>query len=62
VGEHKDNVVDSFTHKRGVHNLVYVEGYDDIRKSISREKSVVETGVDFLKVTLRKPSSRLSPD
>jgi putative endonuclease len=38
--KHKDNIVDGFTQKRGVHNLVYVEEYDDIRKAISREKQL----------------------
>jgi len=40
VSEHKDNIIDGFTQKRGVHNLVYYEEYDDIRKAISREKQL----------------------
>ncbi|MHC4397851.1 MAG: GIY-YIG nuclease family protein [Planctomycetota bacterium] len=40
VFEHKNNIVDGFTRKRGVHNLVYVEGYDDIRKAITRENQM----------------------
>jgi len=40
VREHKDNIVDGFTQKRSVHNLVYYEEYDDIRKAISREKQL----------------------
>ena len=40
VREHKNNIVDGFTQKRGVHNLVYYEKYDDIRKAISREKQL----------------------
>jgi len=40
VREHKNNIVDGFTKKRGVHNLVYYEEYDDILKAISREKQL----------------------
>ena len=38
--EHKNNIVDGFTQKRVVHNLVYYEEYDDIHKAISREKQL----------------------
>jgi len=58
VGEHKDNIVDGFTQKRGVHT----KGCNGGIAFLSSKKNVVEAGVDFLKVTARKPSSRFSPD
>lgn len=38
VWEHKNNVIQGFTSKYGLHNLVYYEVYDDIENAIKREK------------------------
>jgi len=40
VCEHKNNSIDGFTKNRGIHNLVYFEEYDNIRKAIAREKQL----------------------
>jgi putative endonuclease len=37
VYEHKNDLVDGFTKRHGVHNLMYFEVYDDIREAIHRE-------------------------
>ncbi len=38
VWEHRQNLVEGFTQRYGVHCLVYYEVYDDIRDAIIREK------------------------
>jgi putative endonuclease len=38
VWEHKNNVIDGFTKKYGVHDLVYFEVYDDYWDAANREK------------------------
>ena len=38
VWEHKNDVVEGFTKKYGVHVLVYYELHDDVENAISREK------------------------
>jgi putative endonuclease len=38
VWQHKNNVIDGFTKKYGVHTLVYYEWYDDMESAILREK------------------------
>lgn len=38
VYEHKNNLVEGFTKKYFVHNLVYYEGYNDVYSAIAREK------------------------
>ena len=40
VFEHKQNIVEGFTKKYGVHILVYYEQTDDINASITREKQL----------------------
>ena len=40
VYEHKNNLIQGFTQKYNVHNLVYYEGDDDIYSAIAREKRV----------------------
>jgi len=40
VWEHKNNVVEGFTKKYSVHNLVYFEIYEDIEQAIKREKQL----------------------
>ena len=38
VYEHKNDLIDGFTKKYGVHRLVYYEQYDEIVNAIQREK------------------------
>ena len=40
VFEHRNNLLGGFTAKYGVHDLVYMETYDDIEQAIVREKRV----------------------
>ena len=40
VYEHKNNLIEGFTQKYGVHNLVYYECYNDIYDAIAREKRI----------------------
>ncbi len=40
VYEHKNNLVEGFTEKYQVHNLVYFETYEDIKEAIAREKQI----------------------
>ena len=40
VCKHKDNSLGKFTKNRGIHNLVWFEEYDNIRKAIAREKQL----------------------
>ena len=35
---HKNNLVDGFTRKYHIHNLVYYEAYNDVSEAITREK------------------------
>jgi putative endonuclease len=40
VYEHKNHLVDGFTKKYNVHNLVYYETTEDISSTIKREKQI----------------------
>ncbi|HBR09972.1 GIY-YIG nuclease family protein [Candidatus Bipolaricaulota bacterium] len=40
VYHHKENIVEGFTKKYNVHNLVYYESYGDIQAAIIREKQM----------------------
>lgn len=40
VWEHKNNVIEGFTSKYGVHSLVYFEQSENIESAISREKNL----------------------
>ena len=40
VYEHKNNLVDGFTKKYCVHDLVYYEVFDDPENAIKREKNI----------------------
>jgi len=40
VYEHKSGLVDGFTRKYGVHDLVYFEQTDDVHSAIAREKQM----------------------
>jgi putative endonuclease len=38
VWEHKNNLVEGFTHKYNIHQLVYFEVHGDMAEAITREK------------------------
>lgn len=38
--EHKNNLVEGFTKKYGIHTLVWYETFDDINVAIAREKQL----------------------
>ena len=40
IYEHKSDLIEGFTKKYDVHNLVYYEIYRDIRDAITREKRI----------------------
>jgi putative endonuclease len=40
VCKHKSQSIEGFTKYRGIHNLVYYEEYNNIRKAIAREKQL----------------------
>ncbi len=42
VWEHKNDVVDGFTNKYGVHSLVWYEMHEDMASAIQREKQIKE--------------------
>jgi len=47
IYEHKNNVVEGFTKKYRVHELVYFEQYDDVRDAIIREKRMKKWNRDW---------------
>ena len=40
IWEHKNDFVDGFTQKYGVHKLVYFEQHEDMDSAITREKQI----------------------
>ena len=40
MGEHRDGVVEGFTKRHGLKQLVYYERFDDMRSAIQREKNI----------------------
>jgi putative endonuclease len=40
VGDHKDDVIEGFTKRYGVHRLVYFEEFGDVQMAIAREKQL----------------------
>ena len=40
IWEHKNDLVEGFTKKYGVHRLVYYELHDDMPSAVSREKQI----------------------
>ena len=47
VYEHKESLVDGFTKKYKVHQLVYDETHDDIHEAILREKQIKKWNRDW---------------
>ena len=44
VWEHKDNVVEGFTRRYGVHILVWFEMHETMESAITREKAILRSG------------------
>jgi len=40
VYDHKNNLIEGFTKKYGVHDLVYYEQHNEVGKAIAREKQI----------------------
>jgi putative endonuclease len=40
VYEHKNDIIEGFTKRYGVHTLVYYETFEDINAAIAREKAM----------------------
>ena len=40
VQEHKDGLVEGFTHRYNIDTLVYIESFGDINSAITREKQI----------------------
>lgn len=47
VYEHKESLIEGFTKKYKVHQLVYYETHDDIREAILREKQIKKWNRDW---------------
>jgi len=47
IYEHKSDVVESFTKKYQVHDLVYYEPHDDIHAALQREKQLKKWNRDW---------------
>jgi putative endonuclease len=47
VWQHKNDVVEGFTKKYGVHTLVYYELHDDMENAILREKRLKKWNRDW---------------
>jgi putative endonuclease len=47
VWQHKNDVIDGFTKKYGVHSLVYYELHDDMENAIVREKRLKKWNRDW---------------
>lgn len=47
VWEHKNNLVDGFTKKYGVHQLMYFEMHEDMESAIQREKQLKKWNRDW---------------
>ena len=47
IGEHKNDLVEGFTQKYGVHMLVYYEMHDDMLSAITREKQINKWNRDW---------------
>ena len=56
VYEHKNNLIEGFTKRYGVHNLVYYEIYGDIYDAIEREKRMKKWNREW-KINLIKQSN-----
>lgn len=40
IAEHKSQLIDGFTKKYNIHNLIYYECYPDAKTAIAREKQI----------------------
>ena len=42
IWQHKSDLVDGFTHRYGVHTLVWFEAHESMESAIAREKAIKE--------------------
>ena len=42
IWQHKSDLVDGFTHRYGVHTLVWFEAHESMESTIAREKAIKE--------------------
>ena len=42
IWQHKSDFVDGFTHRYGVHTLVWFEAHESMESAIAREKAIKE--------------------
>jgi putative endonuclease len=54
VWEHKEDLVEGFTKKNGVHTLVYFELHDEMTQAIQREKQIKKWNRDWKKELIEK--------
>jgi len=54
IYEHKQNIIDGFTTKYGVHTLVYYEIHEDVREAIIREKRIKKWNRSWKLLLIRK--------
>ena len=40
IWQHREGLVDGFTKRYGIHRLVHIEPFDDVRLAIAREKAM----------------------
>lgn len=59
VYEHKENFVDGFTKKYGLHNLLYFEVFDSIADAILREKRLKHWNREWKLELIRKRNPAL---
>ena len=46
IWQHKSDFVDGFTHRYGVHTLVWFEAHESMESAIAREKAIKEWSPD----------------
>jgi putative endonuclease len=54
VWEHKEDLVEGFTKKNGVHTLVYFELHDEMTQAIQREKQIKKWNRGWKKELIEK--------
>jgi putative endonuclease len=58
IWEHKNNVVEGFTKKYDVHNLVYFEEHSTVENAIKREKRLKKYNREWKKNLIEKDNPR----
>lgn len=58
VYEHRNDLVEGFTSKYGVHRLVYYEVFNDIKEAIYREKQIKAWKREWKKNLIKRENPR----